>query len=81
MENTWKQFIHSDPDVLLGKPVIKGTRISVELILQLYEKGWTEKMILESYPNVTLESLHAVFAYLQECIQEEVYFPLRKKVA
>lgn len=64
MENNWKNHIHSDSEILLGKPVIKGTRISVELILELYEKGWIEQMILESYPTLKTEDLRAVFNYL-----------------
>jgi uncharacterized protein (DUF433 family) len=72
----WQNYIVSDKNVLLGKPVIKGTRISVELVLELFSAGWTEKQILESYPSVSAESLRAVFAYLKECIQQELYFPI-----
>jgi len=39
----WREYIHSDPKVLVGKPVVKGTRLSVEFILSLYEMGWAEK--------------------------------------
>ena len=62
----WGNFIHSDSSVLLGKPVVKGTRLSVEFILGLYAEGWTEDQILENYPNLTKESLLAVFAYTRE---------------
>ena len=48
----WDNFIHSDPSVLLGKPVVKGTRLSVEFILGLYAQGWTEDQILENHPNL-----------------------------
>lgn len=72
----WRDYIISDKQVLLGKPTIKGTRISVELILELFSSGWTEQQVLESYPNVTSESLRAVFAYLHDCIQQELYFPI-----
>ncbi|MET0753039.1 MAG: DUF433 domain-containing protein [Pyrinomonadaceae bacterium] len=71
----WRRHIHSDEAVLTGKPVIKNTRISVELILELLEIGWTEEMILESYPKLTAVDLKAVFAYLRECVQQELYFP------
>lgn len=74
----WKQHIHSDSTILLGKPVIKGTRISVELILELYKNGWSKEMILESYPNINDNDLIAVFDYLGECIRYELYFPLPK---
>ncbi len=72
----WQDYIVSDSQVLLGKPTIKGTRISVELILELLSTGWTEAQILESYPTLTVESLKAVFAYLKNCIQQELYFPI-----
>ncbi|CAN5635978.1 hypothetical protein BH24ACI2_BH24ACI2_07710 [soil metagenome] len=61
---------------MAGKPVIKGTRISVELILELLSNGWTEEMILESYPKLSAEDVKAVFAYLRDCVQQELYFPL-----
>ena len=65
----WQEYIVSDKQVLMGKPSIKGTRISVELILELLASGWTEKQILDSYPSVSENSLRAVFAYLRACIQ------------
>ena len=58
----WGDFIHSNPNILLGKPVVRGTRLSVEFILGLYAEGWTEDQILENYPILTKESLLAVFA-------------------
>ena len=72
----WQDHIISDKQVLLGKPIIKGTRISVELILDLFETGWNEKQILEAYPSLTEDSLRAIFAYLKVCIQQELYFPI-----
>ncbi len=74
----WQDYIHSDSQVLLGKPTIKGTRISVELILELFEVGWTTEQILKSYPRLTEESIKAVFAYLKDCIKHELYFPIKK---
>jgi len=72
----WGNFIHSDQSVLLGKPVVKGTRLAVEFILGLYAEGWTEDQILENYPTLTKESLLAVFAYTHECMREEFLYPL-----
>jgi len=76
----WQEHIISDKEVLLGKPTIKGTRISVELILELLATGWTAKQILESYPRLNEQHLKAVFAYLKDCIQQELFFPLTKSV-
>jgi uncharacterized protein (DUF433 family) len=72
----WRNHIHSDEKILAGKPVIKGTRISVELILELLSNGWTEAMILESYPNLKSDDIKAIFAYLREGVEQELYFPL-----
>jgi uncharacterized protein (DUF433 family) len=70
----WQDYIISDKQILLGKPCIKGTRISVELILELLSAGWTEKQLLESYPNLSSNSIRAVFSYLKDCMQQELYF-------
>ena len=59
----WETYIHSDPNILVGKPVIKGTRLSVEFILGLFAVGWTEQQILENYPTLTPDSLKAIFAF------------------
>jgi len=75
----WGNFIHSDPDVLLGKPVVKGTRLSVAFILGLYAEGWKEEQILDNYPTLTNEILLAVFAYTHDCMREEFLYPLSAK--
>ena len=72
----WKEFIHTDPQILVGKPVIKGTRLSVVFILGLLANGWSEQQILKNYPQLTKESLLAVFAFAQECLQDEAMFQL-----
>ena len=66
----WKDYIVADPAVLGGKPTIKGTRISVEFIIQRLAHGWTERELLENYPRLTPKHLQAVFAYVQECIED-----------
>ncbi|NEO03698.1 MAG: DUF433 domain-containing protein [Moorea sp. SIO1F2] len=72
----WREYIHSNPNILLGKPVVKGTRLSVEFILGLFAAGWTELQILESYPTLTRESIRAIFAFTVECMQDEVIYTL-----
>lgn len=75
----WQQHIVSDKDVFLGKPTIKGTRISVDHLVSLLAQGWTEQKILENYPRLSSESLQAVFAYLYDCIQNGLlYTPIKK---
>ena len=68
----WHDYIHSDASVLVGKPIIKGTRLSVEFLLGLMAEGWTEKQILESYPKLYPEALQAMFAFAAECTRDEV---------
>ncbi len=65
----WETYIHSDPNILVGQPVIKGTRLSVEFILGLFAVGWTEQQILENYPTLTPDSLKAIFAFARESIR------------
>jgi uncharacterized protein (DUF433 family) len=67
----WREHIHSDPAILSGKPVVKGTRISVDFLLDLFANGWSEKQVLEGYPNLTQESLRAVFAFAAESTRDE----------
>ncbi len=72
----WQDYIHSDSQVSLGKPTIKGTRISVEFLLGLFAVGWTEEQILKNYPTLTPEALRAVFAFTAECMREESLYTL-----
>ena len=66
----WHDKIVSDTDVLLGKPTVKGTRISVEFILERLADGWTEQQILENYPRLTREDLQAIFSYAAESLKD-----------
>lgn len=73
---TWQEHISIDPKVLVGKPVVKGTRLAVELIIDLLGKGWTQEQILESYPNLTTEDIRACLAYASEVLHAERVYPL-----
>jgi uncharacterized protein (DUF433 family) len=77
----WQQLIISDNDVLLGKPTIKGTRISVDHIVSLLAQGWNEEKILDNYPRLTSESLKAVFAYIHDCLQDGLLYTPTRKIA
>jgi uncharacterized protein (DUF433 family) len=77
----WKEHIVSDKEVLLGKPAVKGTRLSVEHIVGLLAQGWTENQILENHPRLTKESLRAVFAYIQACLNDGLLFTPLKNTA
>jgi uncharacterized protein (DUF433 family) len=77
----WREFIHSDPDVLVGKPVVKGTRLSVDFILKLFGAGWTREEVLENYPTLNEAALSAVFAFAADCIQEDSLYLINRLVA
>lgn len=72
----WRDHIVSDPEVLLGKPIIKGTRLSVEFIIGRLANGWTEDTLLENAPRLTRQDLQAVFAFLNECLQDGLLYQL-----
>ena len=55
--------ITADPQILSGKPIIRGTRLSVEFILDLLASGMTEEEILDDYPHISKEAIHACLGY------------------
>jgi uncharacterized protein (DUF433 family) len=59
------------------QPVVKGTRLSEEFILELFAAGWTEEQVFEGYPHLTEEALRAVFAFAAETAREQRVFELR----
>jgi uncharacterized protein (DUF433 family) len=67
----WQDYIHSDPNVLAGKPIIKGTRLSVEFLLGRMADGWTEQMILENYPWLTKEALQAIHLFVYDIFKND----------
>ena len=56
----WQDHIVVDPEILNGKPSVKGTRLAVEFIVNLLATGWTEDEILQNYPRLTKDDLQAV---------------------
>jgi uncharacterized protein (DUF433 family) len=67
----WQSFITADPNVLTGKPIIKGTRISVELVLECLGRGWSVDDILGQYPHLTRESITACVDYARDLVKSE----------
>lgn len=65
-----------DPEVMVGKPVIKGTRITVQLIIQLLANGATETEILNDYPDLKKEDIKAALLYASECLVREEFIPV-----
>ena len=74
-----QELIEQRPDVMLGKPVIKGTRITVEHILDRMGDGWTEAQILDSYPHLTIEHIRAALAFAARSLaSDETVFLMEK---
>ena len=70
-EVDWRDRIVADPHVLVGKPVVRGTRLAVEFILELLANGWTHEEILTNYPGLTREDIQACLAYATEVVRSE----------
>lgn len=77
----WRDRITSNPEILVGKPVIKGTRISVELILGWLANGWPFDKIIEAYPHISREDILAALAFAAEMMHEEQYIAMHKASA
>ena len=73
---SWQERIILDPAVLAGKPLVKGTRLAVEFLLELLAEDWTEADILRNYPVLTHEDLRACLAYASDRLKAEKVYPL-----
>jgi uncharacterized protein (DUF433 family) len=73
----WQERIVIDPNILVGKPVIKGTRLSVEFILDLLAQGWSENDIIENYPGIAQEDIKACLSYASDALKNEIVYPLK----
>lgn len=73
----WKDRIIVDPKVLVGKPIIKGTRIAVEFILELLANGWTYDEIQKSYPQLNNEDILAAIQYSLEIMKDEKTYAIK----
>jgi uncharacterized protein (DUF433 family) len=71
-------LIVSNPKVMVGKPVIRGTRITVELILEKFAAGVTEEQLLSAHPHITREGIRAALAFAAEALQASVVYPLER---
>jgi uncharacterized protein (DUF433 family) len=75
---TWREHIVVDPAVLVGKPIVKGTRISVELLLDRLADGWSHDDILAAYPQLTREQVLAAVRFASELFKEERFVATAK---
>ena len=75
----YQEYIKSDPLIMMGKAFIKGTRITVELILEKLSAGETIEQILEAHPRLTREAIHAALAFAAEALRADVVYPLSRE--
>lgn len=71
----WRERVVLDPQVLAGKPVIRGTRLAVEFIIDLLAQGWSENEILSNYPGITPDDVRACLEYASEILHAERVYP------
>ncbi len=74
----WRDHIHSDPEILGGKPVVKGTRISVELILEYFEDGASITDVLAAFDHITEEDVRASIAFARDLLVDSTVAAQRK---
>jgi uncharacterized protein (DUF433 family) len=72
----WNDRIDLNPEVLVGKPVIKGTRIAVEFLVDLLAQGWPESEVLRNYPGLTHEDILACLSYASAVLRAEKVYPV-----
>ncbi len=73
----WRDRIVLDPNILAGKPVVRGTRLAVEFLIDLLAQGWTEDDILRNYPGLTADDIKACLRYASEILRAEKVYPLQ----
>jgi len=74
--NNLNNLIISDPNVMLGKPVIAGTRITVELILEKLASGETIEQLIEAHPKLTIDGIHAALTYANQVLKSDIILPV-----
>ena len=72
----WEKHIESNPEVLYGKPVIKATRIPVDLILEKLAMGDEYHEILDAYPSLTIKDIHACLLFASHSIKNEIIYSI-----
>ena len=71
----WQEIIVVEPNILLGKPIIRGTRLAVEFIIDLLAQGWSTEDIIENY-QITIEDIRACLSYASDALKTEKVYPI-----
>ena len=75
----WRERISIDAAVLVGKPVVRGTRLAVEFILELLAAGWSQEDLLANYAGLAREDIQACLAYASDRLREERVYPILRE--
>ena len=81
MQKELNKRVVINPEIMSGKPIIKGTRIPVDMIVRLLAQGMTEEEILEDYQSLKKEDIRAALEYAADLTEGETVFPLKLKKA
>ena len=74
----YEKFIQSEPSVMMGKPVITGTRISVELILEKLAAGESFEQIIDAHPRLTKDAIQAALGFAAKALKADVIYPISR---
>ena len=73
---SWRERNVMNPEILAGKPVVKGTRLAVEFVIGLLAQGWSESEVLRNYPGLTREDIQACLSYAEALLEGERVYPI-----
>jgi uncharacterized protein (DUF433 family) len=73
--NEWQDMIVSDPNIMMGKPVVAGTRVTVELILEKLAAGESLQQLIEAHPRLTVAAVSAALAFAAAALRADVVYP------
>lgn len=79
--NHWSDWVIADPAIMMGKPVIVGTRITVELIIEKLAAGETIEQIIEAHPRLTQEAVRAALSFVSDLLRSDAIYPFSEQAA
>ena len=68
----WERYIECNPQVMAGRPILRGSQLPVDFVLGLFAAGWSESDVLTNYPHLTREQLQAIFAYAADVVRRRL---------
>ena len=75
-----ESYIISNPEIMMGKPIVAGTRITVELILEKLSAGESVEQIIQEHPHLTTEAIKAALAFAAQALKADIVYPSEKRI-